>query len=85
VNPPADSRSAPAPCATGGRTARPSTRKWLGDGDRDQAVQVRRALTRRLTDDGALVVGPHFPNRIFARLNPATGLHLDPAQSQNAS
>jgi glyoxylase-like metal-dependent hydrolase (beta-lactamase superfamily II) len=32
--------------------------QWLGDDDRDQAVRVRRALARRLADEGALVVGP---------------------------
>jgi glyoxylase-like metal-dependent hydrolase (beta-lactamase superfamily II) len=46
--------------------------RWVGDHDAATAVRTRVGLAERVGRDGAVLVGPHFPDAVFRRYDPVT-------------
>jgi glyoxylase-like metal-dependent hydrolase (beta-lactamase superfamily II) len=51
---------------------------WVGDHDPATAVRTRTAVADRLGRDGAVLVGPHFPDAVFRTYDPAATPPLVP-------
>jgi glyoxylase-like metal-dependent hydrolase (beta-lactamase superfamily II) len=52
--------------------------RWVGDHDPATAVRTRAGLADRVGRDGAVLVGPHFPDAVFRRYDPAATPPLTP-------
>lgn len=44
---------------------------WVGDHDAAAAIRTRADLADRVGRDGTVLVGPHFPDSVFRRYDPA--------------
>jgi glyoxylase-like metal-dependent hydrolase (beta-lactamase superfamily II) len=53
---------------------------WVGDHDAGTAVRTRTTLADRVGRDGTVLVGPHFPDAVFRRYDPAATPSLTPAR-----
>jgi len=53
---------------------------WVGDHDPATAVRARMRLAERVRRDGAVLVGPHFPDAVFRRYDPAATPSLTAAR-----
>ncbi|WP_432570231.1 MBL fold metallo-hydrolase [Kineococcus sp. SYSU DK005] len=51
---------------------------WVGDHDAATAARTREGLADRVARDGAVLVGPHFPDAVFRRYDPAATPPLTP-------
>ena len=52
--------------------------RWVGDHDPATAVRTRAGLADRVGRDGAVLVGPHFPDAVFTHYDPAATPSLTP-------
>jgi glyoxylase-like metal-dependent hydrolase (beta-lactamase superfamily II) len=53
---------------------------WVGDHEAATAVATRIELAERVGRDGAVLVGPHFPDAVFRRYDPTASPSLTPAR-----
>jgi glyoxylase-like metal-dependent hydrolase (beta-lactamase superfamily II) len=56
---------------------------WVGDHDAATAVRTRRRLAERVHRDGTVLVGPHFPDAVFRRYDPAATPSLTPVRPED--
>jgi glyoxylase-like metal-dependent hydrolase (beta-lactamase superfamily II) len=52
--------------------------RWVGDHDAATAVRTRTDIADRVAREGAVLVGPHFPDAVFRRYDPAATPSLTP-------
>ena len=52
--------------------------RWVGDVDADAAVETRRGIATRLDGSETVLVGPHFPDVVFRRVDRASSPQLVP-------
>jgi hypothetical protein len=52
----------------------------VGDHEPAAAVATRIELAERVGRDGAVLVGPHFPDAVFRRYDPTASPSLTPAR-----